>query len=567
MAPSLPNTSTSNRTEERVYPTQPPQYATWNPEVGTFSARNKYYFWKAHTSNDSRGRIQPPGWYWTDDSTQAREALERVVPDLRNRLPATAFGEETPNEPEPARTEVTPNEPRPAEVEEEESEEEEPRQETPTQQEETPRTPVQQSTTALPTPGATHLQSPFHPVAQYFNTATTPIPGSGNAQPVTVPAPGTRAPQPTVVTTASRTPVTAASQPRTMTAEIRIGRPKEFRGDTDKSYARRFIASCQDYIDLNSTIYDTDKKKIIFTTSFMLEGPAGQWAINLSDAAAAPGGTYGTWTDFKSNFKSKFITQDDKAGAIQELSTMKQGTKTADEFNNEFQSAVARAGVTEFAVLKGYYENAINRPLLLKIYSKGEAPDSIDAYYKAASNHDNLYRRLQAIASSEGNRERKPNQGFNRFKQRTTTTSVTTTATPTPGQQIPGPPKLTPEERARCIAQGLCLACRKPGHFANNCPNRNNFRGPRPQYPQNIRVADAAQYPDNQGYYTNYAPQPYGQQIPMIPAPAPPAPPPSKPLPSRPSPAEQAALIRKIVGGYDEKQKEEFFHELDEEGF
>jgi hypothetical protein len=33
-------------------------------------------------------------------------------------------------------------------------------------------------------------------------------------------------------------------------------------------------------------------------------------------------------------------------------------------------------------------------------------------------------------------------------------------------------PKLTPETRAQCIAEGRCLRCRELGHIALNCPNR-----------------------------------------------------------------------------------------------
>lgn len=29
--------------------------------------------------------------------------------------------------------------------------------------------------------------------------------------------------------------------------------------------------------------------------------------------------------------------------------------------------------------------------------------------------------------------------------------------------------KLTDNERQRCMREGLCLRCRQPGHFANNC--------------------------------------------------------------------------------------------------
>ena len=36
--------------------------------------------------------------------------------------------------------------------------------------------------------------------------------------------------------------------------------------------------------------------------------------------------------------------------------------------------------------------------------------------------------------------------------------------------EIEKPQKLTPEERERCMKEGLCLRCRKPGHIAKNCP-------------------------------------------------------------------------------------------------
>ena len=36
--------------------------------------------------------------------------------------------------------------------------------------------------------------------------------------------------------------------------------------------------------------------------------------------------------------------------------------------------------------------------------------------------------------------------------------------------------KLTQEEREKCLRQGLCLRCRKPGHIAKNCP-KGKIRG------------------------------------------------------------------------------------------
>ena len=36
--------------------------------------------------------------------------------------------------------------------------------------------------------------------------------------------------------------------------------------------------------------------------------------------------------------------------------------------------------------------------------------------------------------------------------------------------QVETPQKLSPEERERCMREGFCLRCRKPNHIAKNCP-------------------------------------------------------------------------------------------------
>ena len=222
----------------------------------------------------------------------------------------------------------------------------------------------------------------------------------------------------------------------------------------------------------------------------MNKGPAGRWASDFIDLAEAPGGTYGTWQNFKDTFKSKWITNNEVAEAVQELSTMKQGDRTADDFNNSFQSAVSRSGITEDQVLKGFYENAINQGLLVKIYAKGEPPANIQAYYKAASNHDNLYRRLKALKGAT-TKDKPLSQRFNKFKNKNTTTGNTNSNT---GATFTNPPKLTQEERARCIAQRLCFKCRQPGHTTATCTRYPNITGS-----QNIRATGTATF---QQYFT-----------------------------------------------------------------
>ena len=56
------------------------------------------------------------------------------------------------------------------------------------------------------------------------------------------------------------------------TKEIQINNPKTF--DGDRNYLNKFIQSCTAYLNLNTEIFNSDKKNILFVLSYMTKGIA-----------------------------------------------------------------------------------------------------------------------------------------------------------------------------------------------------------------------------------------------------------------------------------------------------
>ncbi|THG93756.1 hypothetical protein EW145_g8288 [Phellinidium pouzarii] len=101
--------------------------------------------------------------------------------------------------------------------------------------------------------------------------------------------------------------------------EAHIIKPNNF--DSNKGYACHFLSSCEAYLSLNEQVYNTDKRKIIFILSFMLEKATGDWATNCTTIALAPNPTtktstsFSTWEDFVNDFRNTFIITNDSADA------------------------------------------------------------------------------------------------------------------------------------------------------------------------------------------------------------------------------------------------------------
>ena len=85
--------------------------------------------------------------------------------------------------------------------------------------------------------------------------------------------------------------------PATKVAELKLNQPKPFTGKRNE--VEDFIQDVALYLEINNEIYNTDKKKIRYTLTFMNEGDAKSWkAQYIRNAITNTGLDLGTWTDF-----------------------------------------------------------------------------------------------------------------------------------------------------------------------------------------------------------------------------------------------------------------------------
>ena len=78
--------------------------------------------------------------------------------------------------------------------------------------------------------------------------------------------------------------------------EIKIASPMPLTGDPNKT--KKFLQDVELYIHINSALYDTNEKKVIFTLSFMKGGTASGWSKSYINAALISS-NFRTWEDFK----------------------------------------------------------------------------------------------------------------------------------------------------------------------------------------------------------------------------------------------------------------------------
>ena len=96
---------------------------------------------------------------------------------------------------------------------------------------------------------------------------------------------------------------------------MKLNQPKPFTGKRNE--VEDFIQDVALYLKINNKIYNTNKKKIGYTLTFMNEGDAKLWkAQYIRNAITNTGLDPGTWTDFVTKVRDAFAPYDAVMNAL-----------------------------------------------------------------------------------------------------------------------------------------------------------------------------------------------------------------------------------------------------------
>jgi hypothetical protein len=165
--------------------------------------------------------------------------------------------------------------------------------------------------------------------------------------------------------------------------EMKIQLPSNFNGDHTKT--REFILDCSMYLNINDTIYNTDKKKILFVLSYMRGGTAGLWKDAFYTAKHTLN-RWGSFADLETELMTAFSPSDEKGDARAKLKTLRMKAKS-------------QSGINKDAALIEYFMEGIPIPLMEKINMLDNVPTMLDDWMKFASRFDNSYRRTKVITA------------------------------------------------------------------------------------------------------------------------------------------------------------------------
>jgi hypothetical protein len=240
----------------------------------------------------------------------------------------------------------------------------------------------------------------------------------------------------------------------TKEVELRAGAPVAFDGNIRK--ASRWLHSVKAYFTVNAAVYSTNEKKVVTALAYMTEGTASSWSDTFYQVCEGRSSKYGTWADFEKEFREMFIPADASIVALNKIQKLKQLGRSLTSYVAEFRILVAVANVKESHVLIHMFNLGLNDELVNAVHLMGEIPTDFDKYITAVTKIDsNMKRGKTTIALTRANRHL--NYRPQPKKKDDDAMDID---------------RLDEEERADCMAKGLCFVCKKHGHRANACPNK-----------------------------------------------------------------------------------------------
>jgi Retrotransposon gag protein/Zinc knuckle len=175
---------------------------------------------------------------------------------------------------------------------------------------------------------------------------------------------------------------------------------------------------------------------------------------------------WGSIDDFELILESTFGDQNKKTNVENQLALLRQGTRTAEEYFQEFDQLVQTAGYqrNHDNVLVRYLHEQVKQSIVDKIYSSGHLPYTYVGWRTMIIDINGLDRRRaeqkKALTAQYSHKPTPPAAFPKTSMEKRTGTGVMYTGQ---GQKM---------DVDQAKAKGLCFHCGKPGHMARNCPDK-----------------------------------------------------------------------------------------------
>ena len=168
--------------------------------------------------------------------------------------------------------------------------------------------------------------------------------------------------------------------------ELSLNKPDGFTGEHDKFTA--WLLSVRTYLMMNAHIYDTDKKQIGFTLSYMTGGSALVFKENYIKGCISDGLSFfiaESFAAFVKKLKNIYEVGDVKATSMLHLANIKQGSRPLAEYASQFLMLMKHAGIEDGTPMGTFFRKGLATFLSDRILSLGITPNSVQDWIKVAS--------------------------------------------------------------------------------------------------------------------------------------------------------------------------------------